>query len=56
MAASERRAGALKRLRDSGGVNVWLTLPVDPYGIAASGSDPVATTLAADVDLAGVNT
>ncbi|HWM73358.1 MAG TPA: carbohydrate-binding protein [Nocardioides sp.] len=55
VAANERRAAALKRLQDSDDVHVWLTLPVSPSGLAPSGVDLVATTLAADVDIAGVN-
>ncbi len=43
----ERRAGRA--------LQVWLTLPVDPSGLTAAGSAALAATLAAKVDVAGVN-
>ncbi|MDH2415719.1 hypothetical protein [Nocardioides sp. CER19] len=54
-AATERRAAALARLQDSDDVTVWLTLPVDPNGLTEAGRSLVAATLAAGVDVAGVN-
>jgi chitinase len=59
-AAVARRAQALHALqtqeRTSGRtLRVWLTLPVDPSGLTAAGSAALAATLAAKVDVAGVN-
>lgn len=59
-AANLRRARAVKAIQDDvradgGRLAVWLTLPVTPDGLTAEGIAAVRTTLAAGVDLAGVN-
>ena len=59
-AATERRAEALaavqaERAEAGTPLEVWLTLPVDPTGLPADAVDVVEATLAAGVDLAGVN-
>ncbi|MFN8020108.1 MAG: chitinase [Acidimicrobiales bacterium] len=58
--ASERRAEALAALQqaateDDRSLAVWLTLPVTPAGLPAEAVAVVDATLAAGVDLAGVN-
>lgn len=58
--AGERRAkavAALQRERAAEGeaLEVWLTLPVMPYGLTEPGLAAVAQLLAHDVDLTGVN-
>ena len=58
--AGERRAAALAALqaerREAGGdLAVWLTLPTMPTGLLTDGLRAVSQTLAAGVDLAGVN-
>jgi chitinase len=53
--ANRRRATAVARLQQSEDVTVWLTLPVDENGLTEAGRALVATTLAAGVDVAGVN-
>ncbi len=58
--ANERRAEALalvQRQQATAGhpVAIWLTLPVAPTGLDASGQAAVRATLAGKVDLAGVN-
>jgi chitinase len=55
-----RRAAVIAELqeqRSAAGrpLAVWLTLPVTPNGLAQTGTDAVAATLEAGVDLAGVN-
>lgn len=55
-----RRAQALQgvqaRERRTGhGLQVWLTLPVDPSGLTPTGVAALAATLGAHVDVAGVN-
>ncbi len=60
VASADRRARAVAELqqkrRDAGKpLGVWLTLPVDPNGLTADGVEAVRRTLAAGVDLAGVN-
>ena len=57
---SARRAQAIHQLQLSAAkagrpLQVWLTLPVDPSGLTASGRAIVAAMLAAKVNLAGVN-
>lgn len=54
-ASVERRATALARLQQTEDVGVWLTLPVDERGLTDAGRRLVAATLAAGVDVAGVN-
>ncbi|MFF2030772.1 chitinase [Arthrobacter sp. NPDC058192] len=59
-AALERRSAAISALqkdrqRDGKGLSVWLTLPADPNGLTAAGSDAVRRMVAGGVDLAGVN-
>lgn len=59
-AANSRRARAIKALQDDARSHkrhlaVWLTLPVTPDGLAPDALALVRTTLAAKVDLAGVN-
>ncbi len=59
-AANQRRGEALKLLQDEATkanreLAVWLTLPVAPQGLTADGLAAVEATLAAGVDLAGVN-
>jgi chitinase len=59
-AANQRRAAALaalqKDVRDGGGsLAIWLTLPVTPTGLDERAQAVVGDTLAAGVDLAGVN-
>lgn len=58
--ASMRRAKAIARLQeerraDGGSLDVWLTLPVAPYGLTPDGIAQVERMLDAAVDLAGVN-
>jgi len=57
-AAATRRAAAIKNVQDhvrTAGRNlaVWLTLPVSPTGLTASGAPVMARMLSAGVDLAG---
>jgi len=57
-AAATRRAAAIKNVQDhvrTAGRNlaVWLTLPVSPTGLTASGAPVLARMLSAGVDLAG---
>ncbi|MDI3242123.1 glycosyl hydrolase family 18 protein [Arthrobacter sp. AL08] len=59
-ASLDRRASAIAALqkdrRSSGkDLDVWLTLPADPNGLTAAGSDAVRRTIAGGGDLAGVN-
>lgn len=54
-AATQRRAEALAALQADRDLEVWLTLPVDPQGLTDEGQAVVRATLAAGVDLAGVN-
>lgn len=59
-AANSRRAKAIKAIQDDvrahkGHLAVWLTLPVTPEGLTPNALALVRTTLAAKVDLAGVN-
>ena len=59
-AAARRRAEALatvQRERDADGspLAVWLTVPVAPSGMTDEAVDLVRTTLAGDLELAGVN-
>jgi chitinase len=59
-AANARRAQALalvQKQQDAAGkpVAIWLTLPVAPTGLDTTGQAAVRATLAAKVDLAGVN-
>jgi chitinase len=60
VAATKRRAAALASLQKSGRaagkpLAVWLTLPVAPSGLPPAALSVISTTLAAGVDLAGVN-
>lgn len=60
LAAARRRAEALgtvqrERADDGEPLRVWLTLPVAPTGLTAEAVELVRTTLAGDVELAGVN-
>lgn len=56
VAANQRRAAALARLQEANeGLQVWLTVPVAPTGMTAEGVALVDATLAAGVDLTGVN-
>jgi chitinase len=59
-AAAQRRAQALAQLQAEEAkahrpLHVWLTLPVAPTGLTATGRTVLANTLAGKVDLAGVN-
>ncbi|GMA37569.1 chitinase [Demequina litorisediminis] len=58
-ASIDRRANAIAALQEERGegdpLAVWLTLPVDTAGLTAAGQNVVRQTLAAGVDLAGVN-
>jgi chitinase len=59
-AANARRASALAAIQRDARAHgrrlaVWLTLPVAPEGLSADALELVRTTLAARVDLAGVN-
>lgn len=59
-ASLDRRAVAVAALQqdrrgDSRELTVWLTLPADPNGLTAAGSDAVRRMIAGGVDLAGVN-
>lgn len=59
-AANVRRARAIKAIQDDARTHgrhlaVWLTLPVTPDGLDADALAVVRTTLAAKVDLAGVD-
>jgi chitinase len=54
-AATQRRATALAQLQKTKKVAVWLTLPVAENGLTDAGRKVVSTTLAAGVELAGVN-
>jgi chitinase len=51
----QRRAAALKTLQAERKIDVWLTLPVAPAGLTADGLEAVRATLAAGVQLRGVN-
>jgi chitinase len=58
--ANARRATAIAALQDEAAedgraLDVWLTAPVGPEGLTAAGERLVAQTLAAGVDVAGVN-
>jgi chitinase len=54
--ANERRAIAMRRLQEANpGLQIWLTVPVAPFGMTAEGVALVDVTLAASVELAGVN-
>ncbi|MGV8880733.1 MAG: chitinase [Rhodoglobus sp.] len=58
--ASARRAEAVallqqERRADGGSLDVWLTLPVAPFGLTEEGIAQVDGMLSAGVDLAGVN-
>ncbi|KAA9134584.1 chitinase [Microbacterium caowuchunii] len=58
--AGTRRATAVARLqqerrRDGGELEVWVTLPVMPYGLTETGLAAVTQLLEHDVELAGVN-
>ncbi|MEX5294633.1 chitinase [Kocuria sp. CPCC 205268] len=55
--AHDRRAAALAQLQEERDEPpaVWLTLPVSPQGLDDDSLDVVARTLAAGVDVAGVN-
>ncbi len=60
VAALDRRSAAVAALqqeRQDGGksLSVWLTLPVDPNGLTAVGTEAVRRTIAGGTDLAGVN-
>ena len=60
VASLDRRATAVTALqqerRSSGkALDVWLTLPADPNGLTAAGTDAVRRMIAAGTDLAGVN-
>ncbi|MEO7125330.1 MAG: carbohydrate-binding protein [Nakamurella sp.] len=57
---SVRRATAIYKLQQQEklagrSLQVWLTLPVSPTGLTSTGQSVLAATLAAKVDLAGVN-
>lgn len=54
-AANERRGAAIAALQQKTPLKVWLTLPVARNGLTAGGLQVVDDTLAAGVDLAGVN-
>lgn len=54
-ASRTRRAEALAALQDQHDTEVWLTLPVAPHGLPDDALAVVEETLAAGVDLAGVN-
>lgn len=59
-AAATRRAAAVKDVQDrvktaGRSLAIWLTLPVGPTGLTASGASVVAGMLSAGVNLAGVN-
>ncbi|HEX7536423.1 MAG TPA: glycosyl hydrolase family 18 [Dermatophilaceae bacterium] len=59
-AAATRRAAAVKDVQDQvktagRSLAIWLTLPVAPTGLTASGASVVAGMLSAGVNLAGVN-
>ncbi len=59
-AALQRRSVAIaalqqERQREGKSLSVWLTLPADPNGLTATGSDAVQKMIAAGVDLTGVN-
>jgi chitinase len=54
--ANLRRAEAVARLQqEDDGLQVWVTLPVDPQGLTEDGESLVAEMLRAGVDLTGVN-
>jgi len=53
--ATQRRAAAIAKLQRAHHLEVWLTLPVARTGLTDDGQRAVAQTLAAGVDLAGVN-
>lgn len=60
VASLDRRAAAVTALqkdrRESGkNLDVWLTLPADPNGLTAAGTDAVRRTIASGTDLGGVN-
>lgn len=59
-AANTRRASVLAELQaeraESGSpLAVWLTLPVTPDGLSVAGTDAIAETLSAGLELTGVN-
>lgn len=55
-AANIRRAQAIQQLqKDNPGLEVWLTLPVDPNGLPAPEVQLVRDTLTNGADIAGVN-
>jgi len=55
-AANARRAAAIARLQDDNdNLAVWLTVPVAPDGLTAEGVALLDDTLAAGVDLGGLN-
>lgn len=59
-AALDRRAQALaalqqERRRDGKDLGIWLTLPADPNGITAAGSDAARRMITAGAELDGVN-
>ncbi|WP_120338061.1 chitinase [Cryobacterium soli] len=58
--ATARRSQAVARLQeerraDGGALDVWLTLPVAPYGLLENGLAQIEEMLDAGVDLTGVN-
>ncbi len=54
--ANARRAAAIARLQaDNDDLAVWLTVPVAPQGLTAAGITLLDDTLAAGVDLGGLN-
>ncbi|MCA1983751.1 chitinase [Nocardioides nematodiphilus] len=53
--ATARRGEAIARLQEDTHVKVWLTVPVARSGLTAEGLALVTGTIAAGVDLAGVN-
>jgi chitinase len=54
-ASIQRRAVAVKALQSEHKLDVWLTVPVSPDGLTADGLEAVRATLAAGVQLRGVN-
>lgn len=60
VAALDRRARAVaalqqERRRDGKDLSIWLTLPADPNGLTAAGSDAVRRMITAGTELGGVN-
>ncbi|WP_259678261.1 chitinase [Arthrobacter oryzae] len=60
VAALDRRSVAIAaiqqdRQKEGKSLSAWLTLPVDPNGLTAVGTEAVRRTVAAGTDLAGVN-